>query len=273
MIPSMPTLGYGARLRRTVPVFVFALVLLAVASTGFAHEASAPASMAGRSAAAEGLTQSLLARHGAYRPGRAAERQQRLDELLDIAVERREVILALIEDNPGEILRLALPEAVRAAMPAAVQELLERRLEAEGQLEVLHEDYDEQSRSRYLHFLKTDTGERLALHFAGRAPGLASGARVRVQGVGIDGAIALVDAESSVLTLQKGGNSTLGSGTTTAALPNTFGEQKTLVILVNFQDNPTYPYNLDYSRELVLETTRDFFLENSSQKSCLSGEV
>jgi M6 family metalloprotease-like protein len=56
-------------------------------------------------------------------------------------------------------------------------------------------------------------------------------------------------------------------------VPNTFGAQKTLVMLVNFQDNPTQPYTLDYARSVVFGTTSNFYLENSYQQAWLTGDV
>src|SRR5207244_2311907 len=92
------------------------------------------------------------------------------------------------------------------------------------------EDYAQGSRLRY--FLET-AEERLSLHFAANPPKhLLTGSHVRVKGVRVDGALAL----------DSGGSSSVQ--TLSLALPNTFGAQKTLVILVNFQDKATQPYTL-----------------------------
>jgi hypothetical protein len=86
--------------------------------------------------------------------------------------------------------------------------------------------------------------------------------------------VAVEDGETSVEALEAGGSGgSSGRGTATAALPNTLGAQKTLVILVNFQDNPIQPYTPAYAQSVVFGTTSDFFLENSSQQTWLSGDV
>ena len=104
--------------------------------------------------------------------------------------------------------------------------------------------------SRYLYALKT-TGERFALHFAADPPThLATGARVRVTGVRVTQTLALRSSTTSVKTLA-------------SALPNTFGAQKTLVILVNFSDNTTQPYTVATAQSVVFTTTSNFDLENS----------
>ena len=61
--------------------------------------------------------------------------------------------------------------------------------------------------------------------------------------------------------------------TLASVVPNTFGEQKTLVILVNFQNNPTQPYAPAYAQGVVFSTTSDFYWENSYQQTWLTGDV
>jgi hypothetical protein len=57
-------------------------------------------------------------------------------------------------------------------------------------------------------------------------------------------------------------------------LPNTFGEQKTLVVLVNFQNNPTsQPYTVDQVRTLVFGNVSNFYYESSYYQAWLAGDV
>jgi hypothetical protein len=131
--------------------------------------------------------------------------------------------------------------------------------EIEGELEILHEDRD--VGSRYLYFLKA-AGRRLSLNFAKDAPThLTSGARVRVRGVRTNG----------VLALQSGGSDSVQ--VLSSALPNTLGEQRTLVILVNFRNNTSQPYTTDFANNALFGTTSNFFLENSYQQTYLSGVI
>ncbi len=104
--------------------------------------------------------------------------------------------------------------------PISAQPLPPGLVELDGTLEVLHEDRD--PGSRYVYFLRTAI-ERLELRFATDAPALQTGDHIRARGRRGNGILAL-DSSGSVQTLA-------------AALPNTFGAQKTLVILVNFTDN------------------------------------
>jgi len=63
---------------------------------------------------------------------------------------------------------------------------------------------------------------------------------------------------------------------TTSPLPlsNTFGEQKTLVVLVNFQNNPTsQPYTVDQVRNTVFGSVSNFYYENSYHQTWLTGDI
>jgi hypothetical protein len=142
---------------------------------------------------------------------------------------------------------LALLPGSIFAQPRSAQQTLD------GTLEVLHEDRDLGSRYRY--FLHT-AAERLELIFTTDPPALQTGDHVRARGLRTNGVLAL-SGTSSVQTLGQ-------------ALPNTFGAQKTIVILVNFSDKATQPYTLSTAQS-VFNTTANFDLENSYTKTWLTG--
>jgi Gametolysin peptidase M11/NPCBM-associated, NEW3 domain of alpha-galactosidase len=130
--------------------------------------------------------------------------------------------------------------------------------ELDGTLEVQYEDYDGGARLR--HFLKTPTG-RLELTFPGEPPDLLTGSRVRVRGTErSDGTLMLSSSGSSVQTLSN-------------AVPNTFGVQQTLVILINFQDNATQPYTVASAQNTTFTQTSNYYRENTYQQTSLAGTV
>ena len=136
------------------------------------------------------------------------------------------------------------------------------RTEVTGELEVFHDDYpDNTSRTRY--FLKTLTG-RLGLDLQSqvKAPEQHTGSKVRVSGW----------RRGDILTVDAAGILVLATSKS-AAVPNTFGEQRTLVMLVNFQDKPSEPYTLADAHSVVFGTTSDFFRENSYGQTWLAGDV
>jgi len=142
--------------------------------------------------------------------------------------------------------------AFSQSLPSGPQE------EIEGELVILHEDNNQGG--RYHYFLDA-AGSRLALSIAKEPPThLTSGARVRVRGVRVNGVLALQSGGDSVQVLS-------------SALPNTLGEQRTLVILVNFRNYTSQPYTIDFANNLFFGTTSNFFLENSYQQTYLSGLI
>jgi Gametolysin peptidase M11/NPCBM-associated, NEW3 domain of alpha-galactosidase len=143
-----------------------------------------------------------------------------------------------------------MPGPSLAAVPVAM----------EGTLEVLVEDHAHTSRTT--HLLKTDRG-RFELRFArGKAPALTHGTRVRARG----------HLEGQVLALDESGASSL-TVTSAAALPNTAGEQRVAVLLVNFQDDTSQPYTLAQANDVVFSQAGSFMRENSFQSAWLTGNA
>jgi hypothetical protein len=129
----------------------------------------------------------------------------------------------------------------------------------EGTLEIFHEDSPAGARFEYV--LHTNNG-RFALQFANRpSTHLLTGARVRVKGVKVGNTLAIGPDTTNVQTV------------TPAPVPNTLGELRTLLILVNFSDAPTQPYTPEVARSVMFDTTSRFYLENSFQQTWLSGDV
>jgi hypothetical protein len=196
--------------------------------------------------------------------GREPIALQSATDLGGIAASRRQLLMALIEENPGEVLRHAISPEVRANLLSDVQPYIEECVEIEGELEVQVEDYHD--RSRLLHFLvpsengKERIDTRLSLHFAVELPtDLHTGTRVRLSGVRIGQAVALESGYTSVEALA-------------TALPNTFGEQKTAVILVNFTNDQSQPTTAARMKT-VMAASDQFYREVSYQQTSLAADV
>jgi Gametolysin peptidase M11 len=217
------------------------------------------------------LTQRLTGLLTAYNIASGSAKAHALDELVTAAEERHTLLVGLIADDPGAILRVALPPGTRAGMPTEVQDLLEQRLTLTGESQMIYEDYPDGS-ARLRHFL-TDHGKRISLHFESEPPGLLSDTAVSASGVLLDNAMALKSGESLLTLAARGGASGGSNGGSPAPVPSTFGDQKTLVILVNFQDQPTESYTAAYAQSVVFGTVSDFFRENSYDQTWLSGDV
>lgn len=146
-------------------------------------------------------------------------------------------------------------ERVRPEAPA---------IRIEGELEVLVEDYAEHAQTRY--FLRTD-GRAVELHFRGRPPQLLTGARAEVRG-------RPYSADLEALYVEDGDSLSIQSTVTSSStLPNTLGEQRTLVMLVNFQDDTSQPMSRASAHSLVFGSVGDYFRENSAGQTWLAGDT
>jgi M6 family metalloprotease-like protein len=160
---------------------------------------------------------------------------------------------------------ISASEGTARAQPSSLPAAAGTAVDLEGDFVIIHEDFKHSG--RYLYFLNTSSGQ-VPLHFNSKAPtNLLTGDHVRAHGT---------VGQNGTLILASGGSVTTTSPTTTSSgpLPNTFGAQSTLVILVNFQDAPTnQPYTVASAQSVVFGTSSSFFLENSYQQTWLIGKV
>ncbi len=258
---------YPSKPPTTRKLIIFIGLFLAFAWTGPAF------SDPGKRANAEALTRSLVGLNNLYQKAAPNAKSQALQQLIDATVERQALLAELIETDPGAVLRTAIPARIRNQMPAEVQAFIEQRLELEGELEVMYEDYDDGSH-RLRHTLKTNNGERIALHFKSDPHGLLSSTEVSASGVLVDDAMAVESGEDDILTLAlDGGIDGVTNGAAPAPVANTFGEQRTAVILINFTSNTSEPWTKEEAHDVVFNTVNAFFQENSQSQAWLSGEV
>jgi hypothetical protein len=131
-------------------------------------------------------------------------------------------------------------------------------VQIEGELEVQYEDSTTGGRLR--HFVHAGA-RRVELLFEGDLPpGLQTGSVVRARG----------RMQNDTLELSSGGGSLQ---VLSLASSSTFGEQRTLVMLVNFQDNPAQPYSWSHAYDTTFGPTSEFFRENSYGQTWLTGTV
>jgi len=189
-------------------------------------------------------------------------------QMLDLARERNRLFTQIIDDDPAAVLRVAIPSEVYDLLPPALQQEIEHRAVVEGVLQVLWEDYPDRHVLR--HVLTTETGS-LDLHFQSSPPELSSGTRVRARGLVLGGHRSMViEASASGLELLAAD----GTGTPgIAELSNTFGEQSTAVLLVNFPGQQSEPWTVEEARNLVFNAPSNFITAASSGQTWLAGNV
>ncbi|RPJ57574.1 MAG: peptidase M11, partial [Acidobacteria bacterium] len=163
-------------------------------------------------------------------------------------------LAAIILLAPGAGFSLA-QDAPAAGLPPQASARADAQFE--GELEVLYEEHEDGA--RLLHYLHVGNGRRLRLQFEGLAPDLETGSRVRARG----------RLQNEALTV----SSNRGVEALAIASPNTFGSQRVIVILVNFQDNPSTPYSAASAYTTTFQAASNFYAENSYGQTSLSGDV
>ena len=104
------------------------ITLFAITGLGLAHTAPS----AGPNAAAERLTQTLVTLHAQHQLADSAEQARLLSNLLTVASARQQFLAKLIDHNPTEVLRVAIPAHLRASLPPAVRAYVEEEVEIKG---------------------------------------------------------------------------------------------------------------------------------------------
>ncbi len=235
------------------------LALFALVSSAFAQQSP-------KGKAAETATTSLLQMNAAYLQTPAVQKPQLLTPFLNMAVQRQQLLSSLMQTNPADVLRIAVPNNIRSTMPASVQSYVEQTVQAQGVLEVLVEDSTSGSK---MHYGLTTAAGKLSLHFSDQAPTiLLTGSIVQVSGVKVNNDLALTSSPSST----SGGTSSMTVSSTST--PGVSGAVNTLVILINFQDTPTsQPWTPSAVQNMVFTQTSSWDLENSFQSTWLTGDV
>jgi hypothetical protein len=279
-------------MRPPQPRFALILSSLAIAACLASAELAAhssparpdPASEQTARQAASSRTQDLLTLHQRWQQAAPQDKQQRRELMLAQAEQRRQLLAELVKTHPAEVLRVAIPANKRAGLPAELLPLLEEQVEIEGELEVVHvDDFENPSQSRIEYALKTAFGERFALHEATKsAKELQSGQQVRLNGLLVppaaaaeradDGDIVVNSFDEDILSLAAGNSASYGSQPGVQA--NTVGEQRTLVMMVNFQDAPSNkPWTSSAMQALFTDQINPFYQEVSYNQTSFKATV
>ena len=256
---------------------VFAVALTSLNLTVTTHSVNAqkkrtqlqtgPVTPQAEEQALQQMTQRMLDIFQKAQRAGASMRGPLMNELAAIANTRKELLREIIERDPNQVLQLALPDQILAALPEELQAYFEQRVNLEGELEVLFEDGP--GAGAVHRYLKTND-QRLELHFQGNdSADFQSGEILQVRGVQVGEAL-VVDGSQSNQTAISTTEVTQGAATTVAA--NTFGPQNVLLILVNFQDKATQPYTTGDAQN-VMSATSAYYAEASYGQTSLNGTV
>ena len=114
------------------------------------------------------------------------------------AERRRELIHRLADTSPAAVLELALTPSKRAALPASVRSAVEERVNLDGELQVLHHDFEDGHSAYETKLVKggTETPVRFGASLGQAKPGDV----VKTSGVALAGASTVVKNYGTVLT-------------------------------------------------------------------------
>jgi hypothetical protein len=140
----------------------------------------------------------------------------------------------------------------------------------DGEIEIVHQDFKD-GHGRFVFTLKQADGTRVPVKFAKHPPThLLTGDHVRANGQMLNGTLLLYSGSNAK---QTGGGSGSSSTSSSIPVPNTFGAQSLLIILVNFQDDAVQPFANAAVQDAFFGTSSNFFMENSYQQTSLTGDV
>lgn len=192
-------------------------------------------------------------------------------EIIAKAKKRKELMLKLAKENPEEFLLNALPERISKDFSPLVRENVEKEVELKGKYTVLHFDDFKNKKQKYVYQLQQfDNKNKLTktynLNFSGNVKNAISGSEVSIKGYSLD----------NELVVQGGGGGQTGVTLITPEKQSTTGDQKTLVILMNFQNDPTEMISKEAIKKVMFGPTnsvKDFYAENSYNKIKFIGDV
>ncbi len=203
----------------------------------------------------------------AWRAAHHASRPADVTAGVAAARARAAVMRALIERDPAEFVRRALPDAERAQLPAVVREHVEHRVRGRGffgVMCVLPTDDHAGCQEHCQHGIHREVvlgGKRYRAFVFGPWLNQTTVADVEIDGVALDDAIALGDKPApGELPV-----SVLG-------LPNKTGPNQVLYMIARFSDETTDPLTYTTATNRM-QVTSEFFRNNSSGTVWLTGRV
>jgi len=231
------------------------------------------------------LTNDLLQLNKEIEKQTGKSRQNSLSLMRQLAKERKTKLKALLDENPMKAFASILFLSKSSQLPAEIQDHIEDEVSVTGTFEVRHIDREI---PKFVYFL-VGNDQRFQVYIIG-SPSLSSGTKVRVQGYRLDDKIVVFPTKNTfeILSPEDGSgsdgeftNNTINITTNatpiigTVPIPETLGEQKTVVILIRFLDSPAEPFlTVEQAQEIVFnDNIQRFYRENSFEKMWLSGDV
>ena len=243
---------------------VLALIAGAGAAPAFAHDEMAPAPTDGGKA----RTKDAKAEAGQLTDElRNAGRRQAKTPAVQAAVSRqaerrRDLLKQLSESEPAAVLELALTQQERDALPPQIRSAVEERVTVDGELQVLHFDFEDGHAAYESKLVKGK--QETPVKFGAALKNVQPGDTVKTSGVALAG-------DGTVITDQM-------VTTQSATAAGTTGEQRTAIILIMSSNASSHPYtnktttaNLFFDASAGAKSARAFYLESSYGQTSIVG--
>ncbi|MCH8821753.1 hypothetical protein IID23_04515, partial [Patescibacteria group bacterium] len=175
---------------------------------------------------------------------------------------------------PTEAYNLIFSEKDRTEIASPESNCVAKESTVEGLLRVVVADFFDDKLSRTHYTLITSNKQELAIYPAKEIKqNLTSGLKVRIKGFRIDDNVIFDASSNDSVTIIPQESSNQIVKEVNAAVPGATGNQKTVVIMANFQ-NTTQP-NLSAAsvRTKLFTDMNNYYLENSYGKTSFSGDV
>jgi hypothetical protein len=186
-----------------------------------------------------GASDQLLSAVAQWEKMPASVREARIAQLTAMAARRQQLLIQLLEKNPKVAAARMMPKSLRDRLPAQVAALVEREVSEQGSVFASVADDIEQGVSRTeFKFQPSSGGMPLKLYLADGSDEQEllkwAGKKLSLNAMRIGERLALLDQTQARLMAADGTTSATGSVVTSATTVQ--GVQKTLSILVNFND-------------------------------------
>ncbi|MFY8275182.1 Ig-like domain-containing protein [Pseudoalteromonas sp. SSDWG2] len=209
----------------------------------------------------------------------AHEQHDAKAQLVKLAQQRYANQFELLERDPSAVLRTILPQAKRNQLRAVSGDAMAKKASITGTLELVYQDAYESENDRLRYFLKSASQHtELFLPESARAQQLRSGQTLRASGwqftQGHTSRLLLEQDSNALEVLAVGESSATSSSSSASVLSGTTGEQKVVVLALNFQDNPSLqPWTTQEVHDMVFGRVNDYYQEASYGQTWLTGDV
>ena len=187
------------------------------------------------------------------------------NSLTQLLKDRKALMLEKMKTDPQDILDNRLPADVKGKLSAEALGLLEKDVELEGKMSVIHiDDFEEHKNSKFEYGLIGKDKKFTYMNFAGETPGMQHGTKVRVKGVQIEDQLAIAGADGSSGSIQ------------VLAAVTTSGADNTLFILGNFYDRKEEkltPAQVKAAAFDIATSAKAYYLANSGGIVDLTGDA